>query len=175
MSEEELVAARLRIGMVFSTGRLFNGLTVAQNIALPLSYHHSFDREETSRKVADALRLTGLEEQQDKRPTQITRNLHQRIGLARALALEPEILLIDNPLTGADPREGRWWLNFLGDAAQRMTLIVASDDFRPWTDLATHFAVLDDRRFSVIGGPDAVRNCSDKAVRELLLPAFKEH
>lgn len=175
MSEEELVSARLRIGLVFDSGRLFNGLTVAQNVALPLSYHRFCDQAETAAKVAEALQTTGLEDRMDQRPAQITRNLHQRIGLARALALKPEVLLIDNPLTGTDPREGRWWLNYLRDAAKQMTVIVATDDLRPWLDLATQFAVVRERHFDVIGGPEQVRASTDLTVRELLLPGIREY
>ena len=173
MSEEELVTTRLRIAMVFTSGRLFNGLTVAQNIALPLSYHHSFDEAELSRRVAEALERTGLTAWQHKRPEQITRNLHQRIGLARALALRPEVLLVDNPLAGVNPRQGRWWLDFLCEIHQSATVIVATDDFRAWMDVGSQFALLKERRLEVIGGREEIRQSKDTLVRELLTPVFE--
>jgi phospholipid/cholesterol/gamma-HCH transport system ATP-binding protein len=173
MSEEELVKTRMRIAMVFTNGRLFNGLSVAQSIALPLSYHHSYEEKELGDRVSAALSSTGLSAWANKRPDQITRNLHQRIGLARALALEPEVLLIDNPLGGVDPRQGRWWLDFVCDAKKTMTIVVTTDDFRAWTDVGMQFALLKERQFEVIGGREEVKRSQDALVLELLTPAFE--
>jgi ABC-type transporter Mla maintaining outer membrane lipid asymmetry ATPase subunit MlaF len=173
MSEEELVVTRLRIAMVFTSGRLFNGLTIAQNIALPLSYHHSLDESELADRVNESLKTTGLTEWQNKRPDQITRNLHQRVGLARALALQPEVVLIDNPIGGVDPRQGRWWLDFLCELKQKMTVVVAADDFRPWMDVGEQFAILRERHMELIGGREEIRQSKDTLVRELLTSAFE--
>lgn len=173
MSEEELVVTRLRIAMVFTSGRLFNGLTVAQNIALPLSYHHSLEEAELTKRVADALEQTGLTSWENKRPDQITRNLHQRVGLARALALEPEVILVDNPIGGVDPRQGRWWLEFLCALKRKTTVVVAADDFRPWIEIGEQFALLRERHMEVIGGREEIRQSNDALVRELLTSAFE--
>ena len=172
MSEEELVETRLRIAMVFMGGRLFNALTVAQNVALPLSYHKNYDAEELSRRVAEALERTGLTQYTNRKPLQLTRNLHQRLGLARALALEPEALMIDNPLATIDPRQARWWLDFLCEANKSMTLVVVVDDLRAWTDVGKRFAVLRDKRLEVIGGREEVKRSSDPLVQELMMHAF---
>jgi ABC-type transporter Mla maintaining outer membrane lipid asymmetry ATPase subunit MlaF len=174
MSEEELVAARLRIAMIFTGGRLFNGMTAAQNVALPLSYHKEYDTEELSARVGQALERTGLMPYQSKKPGQLTRNLHQRVGLARALALEPEVLIIDNPLAAIDSRQGRWWLDFLCELNRTVTVVVAVDDLRAWIDVGKQFAVLRDQRLEIIGGRDELRRSSDSLVRELLLPAFTD-
>ena len=173
MSEEELVIARLRIAMVFTNGRLFNGLTTAQNIALPLSYHQDLAESDLAERVSEALEKTGLTPWQNKRPDQITRNLHQRIGLARALALRPEVLLVDNPLGGVDPRMGRWWLDFLCAAQKETTIVVTTDDFRGWLDVGSHFALLKERHMETIGGRGEIRESKDALVRELLTPAFE--
>ena len=173
LSEEELVQMRLRVAMIFTTGRLFNGMTVEQNIALPLAYHHALRDDEIAETVSNALEKTGLGAWAKRRPDQITRNLHQRIGLARALALRPEVLLIDNPLAGVDPRQGRWWLDFLCELKETMTIVVATDDLRPWTEVGTHFALLKDHRLEVIGGRKEIRQSEDALVRELLTPAFE--
>ncbi len=172
MSEEELVEMRLRIAMIFTGGRLFSGMTVAQNIALPLSYHRGYDSTELSKRVSDALARAGLAHFADKRPLQLTRNLHQRVGLARALALEPDVLMIDNPLGMIDPRQARWWLDFLSELNKRMTLVVAVDDFRAWTDVGKQFALLRNRRLEVIGGREEFRRSVDPLVRELMEPTF---
>lgn len=175
LSEEELVQIRLRVAMIFTTGRLFNGMTIEQNIALPLAYHNSFRDEELAQRVSDSLSKTGLTAWAKRRPDQVTRNLHQRIGLARALALNPEVLLIDNPLAAVDPRQGRWWLDFLCELQKSATIVIAVDDFRPWTDVGTHFALLKDHHLELVGGREAVRKSEDALVRELLTPVFDSY
>jgi phospholipid/cholesterol/gamma-HCH transport system ATP-binding protein len=172
MSEEELVSTRLRIAMVFTGGRLFSAMSVAQNVALPLSYHKDYDEAELARRVSEALDRTGLRPHENKRPAQLTRNLHQRVGLARALALEPEALLIDNPLGIGDPRQGRWWLDFLRELNQKLTVVVAVDDLRAWIEVAGKFAILRDHRMEIIGAREDIGRSNDPLVRELLLPAF---
>jgi phospholipid/cholesterol/gamma-HCH transport system ATP-binding protein len=182
MSEEELVTARMKIAMVFTGGRLFNDLSVAENVALPLQYHGKLDKQAISEKVSATLEITGLKHIANKWPGELTRNLHQRIALARALALDPEILFLDNPLTGVDARLARWWLDFLcqlnkGKLAQRpgapMTIIVATDDLRPWSDSASSFAIVKERQFHPIGGRQDIKASSDAIVRDLLMPAFE--
>lgn len=173
MSEEELVVSRLRIAIVFNSGRLFNGLTVAQNIALPLSYHYSLGEDDLANRVSDALEKTGLAAWGNKRPDQVTRNLHQRIALARALALEPEVILVDNPVGNVDPRQGRWWLDFLCALKEKLTVVIATDDLRPWIDVGEQFALIRDRQLEQAGGRDEIRQSKDPLVRELLLSAFE--
>ena len=177
--EQELVEKRLRVGMVFTNGRLFPQLTVAENLALPICYHSNWHVERAQDEVKSALALTGLERVADLRPAEVTRNLHQRIGLARALALNPEVLLVDNPLAGIDPRQSRWWIDFLCQLAQghpkigrKLTIVVAADDFRPWLEVARQFAVIREKRLEVVGGRTEVRESEEPIVRELLTHGF---
>jgi phospholipid/cholesterol/gamma-HCH transport system ATP-binding protein len=174
MSEDELVETRLRIAMVFMGGRLFSGLSVAQNVALPLSYHRNYDATELARRVEQALDRTGLKQYENRKPLQLTLNLHQRVGLARALALEPEVLMIDNPLGMIDPRQGRWWLDFLCELNKQITIVVTVDDFRAWTDVGKRFAVLHDKHLAIVGGREEVKQSPDPFVREMMHPGFIE-
>ncbi len=180
MREEEFVAARLKVAMVFGSGRLFSHLTIAENIALPLEYHRTSNRESSNERVKAVLDLAGISPLAGRFPRQVPRSLHQRVALARALALQPEVLLLDNPLVGVDQRSARWWLDFLcaahaGDAriGQPLTLVIATDDLRPWIEQAGQFGVLRDHSFETIGGRDEVKSTSAEIVRELLLGAFE--
>ena len=180
MNEHELVPNRLRVAMIFGNGRLFAHLTVAENIELPLQYHSDSRSGSSGEKVKEALATAGISHLSDRLPHQIPRALHQRVALARGLALSPEVLLVDNPLVGIDQRGTRWWIDFLcaahtGDAkfGRQITIVVATDDLRPWTDSAKEFAILRDRRFEVVGGREQVRSTSEAIVRELLTGAFE--
>jgi phospholipid/cholesterol/gamma-HCH transport system ATP-binding protein len=175
MGEEELVATRLKVAMIFSSGRLFSSLSVAENITLPLQYHQK-DKRNIAQAVDAALELVGIQHLKEQTPADIPAGMHQRIALARALALSPEVLLIDNPLGGVDPRQGRWWLEFLCDLnkghdklSRPMTIVVATDDLRPWRDTGRQFAILKKNRFEPVGDREAVKLTQDSLVRELLL------
>ncbi len=175
---EELLAGRRRLGLVFDNGgRIFNHLTVAENIALPARYHQQMPPEEITARVQALLDATELGSWAHQTPGGISRNWRQRVGLARALALQPEILLLDNPLAGLDPRHVRWWMDFVarlaaGDAltgGRPVTLIATTDDLRPWRKAGRQFATLHDGSWHTIGPMPAVGNDTTPMLRELLV------
>jgi phospholipid/cholesterol/gamma-HCH transport system ATP-binding protein len=157
--EQELVARRLRVGVVFDGGRLLNHLTMAENVALPLQYHVALSAEELAERVRQLLELVEGLDVADSYPASVSRNKQQRVGLARALTLEPEVLLLDGPLTGLDPADEAWWIAVLDRLAQGetlrkgkpLTLVATAHDFRPWRGHARQFAVLRRKRFRVVG------------------------
>jgi ABC-type transporter Mla maintaining outer membrane lipid asymmetry ATPase subunit MlaF len=178
MDEEELVVTRLKVAMVFDTGRLFSHLTVAENIGLPIEYHEGIRPHRAKDRILFALELTGLVQLADQFPRLVPRALHQRVALARALALSPDVLLVDNPLLGVDQRNAQWWIEFLCAAhagktalGKPLTLVVAADDLRPWLDAAQQFGIIRDRRFEIIASPEEVINASDELGRDFFTPA----
>ncbi|MCU0786408.1 MAG: ATP-binding cassette domain-containing protein [Verrucomicrobia bacterium] len=174
--EEERLAERLRLGLVFDGGQLFNHMTVAENVALPLRYHENLTRAEAEPRVQAMLELMELSSFANRVPSAIARNWQKRAGLARALMLRPDVLLLDNPLARLDARHANWWLNFLsqlgrGQTAWRdrpMTLVATSESFRAWREHASHFALLNDGKFTAIGNRAALEASADALVRELL-------
>ncbi|MSU59570.1 MAG: ATP-binding cassette domain-containing protein [Pedosphaera sp.] len=174
--EDERMAHRLRIGFGFDGGQLFNRMTVAENVALPLRYHENLSRADAEARVAELLALTGLVDFARSSPASLARNWQKRAGLARALMLKPEVLLLDNPLAGLDARHAAWWLNFLEQLSaghsfmggRRMTLVAATDDLRPWLGNNRKFAVIDAKKFSVIGTRGELTASDNLLVRELL-------
>ncbi len=177
LPEEELLRELLRIGLVFeSEGRLFSQLTVAENVALPPRYHNNWSAAEAGETVSAVLELTGLSPHAQSLPGRLNRIWQRRVGLARALTLHPEVLLLDNPLAGLDPRQARWWLDFLGRLAagheflerRPVTLVVTADDFRPWLEHGRQFAMLDQQRLTILGGRDELREPTEPLLRELL-------
>ena len=181
--DDELLPQRLRAGLVFDGGHLFPRLTVAENVALPLRYHRDLARGETDDRVAAMLELTELGPWADSLPGRLGRNWQKRIGLARALMLEPEVLLLDNPLGGMDSRHAYWWLNFLGQLSsgaglskdRPLTLVATAEDLRPWKDRSSHFAILEQGRLVTVGQRSALAGHHDPLVRELLAEGFPSH
>ena len=161
LREEDIVAERKRIGIVFEGGgKLFNHLTVAENVALPLRYHNDWSPDEAEGQVRLALQETGLEKLAGHRPTSLTSSWQHRVGLARALALRPEILFVDKPMSGLDLRHRPWWLEFLSQlsrgttftAGKPVTLVITADDLKVWSEPGRQFAVLKNRQLVVVGG-----------------------
>jgi ABC-type transporter Mla maintaining outer membrane lipid asymmetry ATPase subunit MlaF len=173
--ESELLTERLRIGLVFENGgRLFSHLTVAENVALPIRYHRAGSEGEVQQRVKTVLELTELIAQAELLPAQTTLAWRQRAALARALALQPEILLLDNPLGRLDLRHARWWIDFLARLAaghefmngKPLTLIVAPEDLRPWVNRGRQFALIKKRRWLALGHRTDLAADSDPLWRE---------
>ncbi|HNR70677.1 MAG TPA: ATP-binding cassette domain-containing protein [Verrucomicrobiota bacterium] len=174
--EDARLPTRLRLGLVFDGGQLFNHLTLAENVALPLRYHRNLGHAEAAAAAAELLAGLELEPWAHRLPGAVGYGWRKRAGLARALALQPEVLLVDNPLGGVDPRQVHWWLAFLDQLSRGhpllrgrpVTLVVTAADFPRWQGHARQFALLRDRRLRVLGGWGEVAAAREDAVRELL-------
>jgi ABC-type transporter Mla maintaining outer membrane lipid asymmetry ATPase subunit MlaF len=173
---EAQLAERLRVGFVFAGGHLFNRLTVAENVALPLRYQRNLSDAEAAREVETLLELLELTPFANSKPANLAANWRQRAALARALILKPELVLLDQPLGGLGARHRQWLLQFL-EQLQRghewfggrpLTLVVTTDDLRAWRHEQRQFAVLDKKTFSVLGSWREVESARSHAVKELL-------
>jgi ABC-type transporter Mla maintaining outer membrane lipid asymmetry ATPase subunit MlaF len=174
--EDPRLKARLRLGLVFDGGQLFSHLTVAENVALPLRYHRNLTGQDAEGPVHELLEAMELTPWADNTPGTLARNWQKRVGLARALALRPEVLLVDNPLAALDLRHTTWWLGFLDQLSKGhplmqgrpMTLVVTTADLRPWKGHARQFAILKNKRLSVLGTWEQLRAASRELLHELL-------
>ena len=181
--EEAQMAHRLKLGFVFDGGQLLGQLTLGENIALPLRYHGRLPPDAVEARVRGLLEATELTPWADNTPANVGRNWRQRAGLARALALRPEVLLLDSPLTGLDVRHSIWWLGFL-DALSRghelldgkpLTIVVTADDLRPWRRHAGRVACLSGRRLTVFGDWTAAEASRERGIQELLHDELPQH
>src|SRR5439155_19692647 len=174
--EEARLQKRLRLGLVFDGGQLFNHLTVSENVSLPLRYHQNLTKAAVEAQVQAILEALDLGPWADSTPGAIGRNWQKRVGLARALALKPEVLLLDSPLTGLDLRHTTWCLRMLEDLSRGhpllqgrpLTLILTAADLRTWKGRARQFGVLKNKRLAVLGTWEKVEAASRELVHELL-------
>ena len=170
------LSRRSRPGFVFEGGRLFNHLTIAENVALPLQYHYNLPEAEIESRAQKLLELLGLDWFGDSTPPNVSPNWLKRAGLARALTLQPEVLLIDNPMRGLDAHHAQWWLEFLDElcrghqffGGKKMTVIATTDDLRPWQGGDRRFALLNERKFIPLGHWNKVVASDNPVVKTLL-------
>jgi ABC-type transporter Mla maintaining outer membrane lipid asymmetry ATPase subunit MlaF len=173
---EAELAERLRAGFVFEGGQLFNQLTIAENVALPLRYQKNLSAASAAGEVQLLLELMELAPLADVTPVNVAANWRARTALARALILRPEILLLDNPQAGLQARYLQWWLKFLEQlnrgheffGGRPMTIVATADDLRPWQNTQRKFALLRDKKFIPLGSWNEVTAHNDEAVKELL-------
>lgn len=152
------LAHRLRLGLVQEGGVLLRHLTVVENIALPLRYHHNLTMEEAAPRLGAWIEALEMEDIGFESSSRVSRNWAIRAGLARACVLGPEVLLVDSPLSGLDPQHTAWWIAFLRSLAsghalmnyRPLTVVVSCDRFLPWAEEGRRFAMLREGRLEVL-------------------------
>jgi ABC-type transporter Mla maintaining outer membrane lipid asymmetry ATPase subunit MlaF len=172
---EAELADRLRVGLVFEGGQLFNHLTIRENVALPLQYHRNLSAEAAAVEIQPLMELMELAPLADITPANVSGNWLQRAALARALVLKPELLLLDNPLGRLDARHQQWWRRFLDRlwrghdwlGSRPLTLVTTTDDLRPWQNAPLKFGLLHDKKFSPRGSWNDMEASNDPRVKEL--------
>jgi phospholipid/cholesterol/gamma-HCH transport system ATP-binding protein len=171
LSEEELLPIRRRMGYVFQGAALFDSLSVYENVAFPLREHTGLAEPEIRERVAHVLSLVGLgEDVLTQLPSELSGGMRKRVGIARALVIEPELMLFDEPTAGLDPTNskmvGELIVQLKGGAGD--TSIVVTHDVELARTVADRLAILLDGRFAVVGHPNEVMTSGDPAVQAFL-------
>ena len=158
------------MGVLFQGGALFDSLTVAENVAFPLREHAELAEPVIENTVRMKLKQVGLEGTQEKMPSQLSGGMRKRAALARALALDPDLLFLDEPTTGLDPiiAEGIDELIVHLPDAYGVTMVVVSHDIETGMNVADRIAVLQDGSIATVGPPEEVRNSENQHVRRFL-------
>ena len=167
---------RRRIGLVFDQGgRIFHHMTVAENITLPLRYHRQLSLEAALVELAPLIEAAELGRMLDSGAGRIPRGWAWRTACVRALALQPELLLFDNPMAGLDREHARWCRAFIGrlttegiGLAKPSATILACDDLRPWVGLGRQFALASAGKWEALGNRQCVLDSVEPVIRGLL-------
>ncbi len=170
MSRPKLNVARTHIGMVFQNGALISSLTVAENVALPLEELTKKPASEISDIVTQKLKLVDLEDAAGKFPSELSGGMQKRAGLARALALEPELVLFDEPSAGLDPINSKLideLILKLRDE-EKVTSIVVTHEMESAFTLATQMAFLHEGKILLQGTPEEFRNSKEPTISDFL-------
>ena len=170
--EEQLNAYRNRFGILFQSGALFNSMTIAENVALPLEEHTDLDHSIIDIQVKIKLELVGLREHAAKLPSQISGGMKKRAGLARALALDPDILFYDEPSAGLDPVTSAEIDQLMVDLTRKIgvTSVVVTHEMDSAFTIADRMVMLDKGRVLKIDTRekfDALRKLSDEQAEGL--------
>lgn len=153
LSEEELTPVRRRLAMLFQGGALFDSMNVEENIAFPVKEHADKPAEEIAQIVAEKLQMVGLPGTQKKMPSELSGGMRKRVALARSIALEPEIILYDEPTTGLDPVTSEKIAQLIVDLNLRLqtTSVVVTHDIVTARTVADRLAFLHQGIFQFLG------------------------
>ena len=168
---DQMGEIRKKVGFLFQHAALYDSLTVAENVAFPLVHHRAeMSRLERTDRVRELLAEVGMEGDLDKMPSDISGGMQKRVGLARALALEPEILLLDEPTAGLDPISSGEIDDLILklQRERRMASIVVTHDLHSARTIANRLALLDQGNVVIEGRYEDLDQSKIEFVKEFL-------
>lgn len=171
-SSDEVLELRQRMGMVFQGSALFDSLSVQDNVAFPLEAHSALDGPRIRERVDEVLRFVDLqpEEVRDLLPAELSGGMRKRVGIARAIVHEPDILLFDEPTSGLDPITTRTINELILKLRRELDVcaIVVTHDIRSAMRIAGRLALLRDGRIAFLGGLEEMSASTDAYVRAFI-------
>ena len=171
-----LVEVRKTIGFLFQYSALFDSLSVSENVAFPLRRHTRMSEKEIAASVCESLADVGLEQELDKMPLDLSGGMRKRVGLARALALKPSILLVDEPSSGLDPITSGEIDQLLLDlkAAHKTTMVVVTHNVPSARRVGDQLVVLHEGHILAQGTEEELDRSNDTVVRQFMTSVVKK-
>ena len=169
-SEAELNNIRRKFGLLFQAAALFDSLTVAQNVSFGLERYRDLSQEELQKRVKESLAMVGLREVEQLMPHELSGGMKKRVGLARAIAYEPEIMLYDEPSTGIDPIRADAINELIIKMKQqfRITSVVITHDMTSAYKVADRIAMLYNGKIVTVGTPEELRKSDNQIVQQFI-------
>jgi phospholipid/cholesterol/gamma-HCH transport system ATP-binding protein len=169
---DDALKVRQKMGMVFQGAALFDSMTVYENVAYPLREHTQLNEDEIEARVKEKLQFVDLEPDKvmDQMPSELSGGMKKRVGIARGLANNPEIMLYDEPTSGLDPLTTAT-ITYLIIKLQRelgVTSVVVSHDIRSSFRMASKIALLSNKRVGFFGTPEEMTGSDDPYIRDFL-------
>lgn len=170
LREEQMLPLRRRMGFVFQGAALFDSLSVFENVAYPLREHTVWSEGQIADRVRRFLSLVGLAGTDSLMPAELSGGMKKRVGIARALVLEPEVVFFDEPTAGLDPTNAKVVAELIAQfrAGVCDTSIVVTHDSEFAEMVADQMAILHEGRFAEMGTPEAIRHSRVPAVQQFL-------
>ena len=170
LSERPLMEIRQRIGFLFQMGALFDSLNVRDNIAFPLREHTRKSDSEIRQIVADKLRMVGLSGIEQKLPTELSGGMKKRVALARAIALDPEVILYDEPTTGLDPVRSDVINQLIIKLGRelKVTSITVTHDMQSAFKIGDRIVMLHEGKIIIEGTPQQIQASDNPIVRQFI-------
>lgn len=168
LSERELNRVRRKFGMVFQYSALLDSMNVLENVAFPLREHTKLSEKEIRAKVAEKLKVLGLEGTEKKAPSELSGGMRKRVALARALMLEPKVLMYDEPTSGLDPITSRMVDDLILETRDNfgVTSVVISHDMAGALRIADHIFLLAKGKIVTKGSPSDLINSDSQLLQE---------
>ncbi|MBU2228518.1 MAG: ABC transporter ATP-binding protein [Proteobacteria bacterium] len=159
LGDRDLNDIRKKFGMLFQEAALFDSMTVGENVAFPLREHTRMKEREIRETVADRLRSVGLTGVEEKMPSELSGGMRKRVGLARAIAMRPQIVLFDEPTTGLDPVMTEAIKRLIIDTQKKFnfTCVVISHDIQSIFEIGNRIAMLYEGKIIEYGSPEELR------------------
>jgi phospholipid/cholesterol/gamma-HCH transport system ATP-binding protein len=163
------------MGMLFQKNALFDSLTNADNIAFPLREVTNLSEDEIQKKVKYFLEEVGIPHAYSLFPDEISGGMQKRLGIARALALDPNIILYDDPTAGLDPITSRKIVKLIIDVQEKLnsTVVAVTNDMNRAFQLADRIAMVVDKEIIVTGSGDSTKLCTEPRVRQFIRGRIK--
>jgi phospholipid/cholesterol/gamma-HCH transport system ATP-binding protein len=169
----ELNEIRKKIGFLFQQAALYDSMTVSENVEFPLARHTGLSASERQDKVRQLLSDLGLGSDLDKTPSQISGGMQKRVGLARALALDPELLLLDEPTAGLDPITSEEIGTLISDlkAKRKITSVMVTHDIRATKQFADRLVLLNEGNIVLEGSFKDLQRSDDRFISQFMSAA----
>jgi len=170
LNERKLNEVRKKFGMLFQGGALFDSLRIWENVGFGLRQHTQLSEEEIRRIASEKLRLLGLRDIEDLMPAELSGGMKKRVSLARAIAMEPEILLYDEPTTGIDPMMADAINGLIIQMREKLsvTSIAITHDMRSAYKIADRIAMLYQGKIIEVGTPEEIKNSPNPIVQQFI-------